>query len=191
MSKLNFSAGAVLLCCALASAGCRSHQKAAAAPAVAPPAVVEAPVVRVEAPTQDFIAPTSPEDDFGTDPAEATLLARQKGLLRDAFFAFDSSVLTSDAQQNLTSSAAWMRDHHQTFHLLVEGHCDERGTEAYNLALGDHRAWQAKEYLSALGVDGSLIQTISYGEERPFVNGHDEEAFAQNRRAHLVLTAAK
>ncbi|MDQ6801545.1 MAG: OmpA family protein [Acidobacteriota bacterium] len=81
------------------------------------------------------------------DPGRATLIAEEKGWLRDAFFDFDSSILTSAAQQNLTSSADWLRGNRR-FHVLIEGHCDERGTEKYNLALGDHRAWEAKEYLS-------------------------------------------
>jgi peptidoglycan-associated lipoprotein len=69
----------------------------------------------------------------------------------------------------------------------VEGHCDERGTEQYNLALGDRRANSARDFLMTLGVDGSRIRTVSYGEERPFEEGHDDSAMAQNRRAHLVL----
>ena len=73
------------------------------------------------------------------------------------------------------------------YSLLIEGHCDERGTEQYNLALGDRRANAAKEYIVALGIDGNRIRTVSYGEERPFDPGHDEAAWAKNRRAHLVI----
>ena len=74
---------------------------------------------------------------------------------------------------------------------LIEGHCDERGTERYNLALGDRRAYEAKEYLTVLGVNGDELRTISYGKEKPFDDGHDESAWSKNRRAHIVLTAIR
>ena len=86
----------------------------------------------------------------------------------------------------LTASAEWLKSHGQ-YGLLIEGHCDERGTEQYNLALGDKRANTAKEYLATLGVDTGRIRTVSYGEERPFDGGHDDAAWSKNRRAHLVL----
>ena len=70
---------------------------------------------------------------------------------------------------------------------MIEGHCDERGTEEYNLGLGDKRANAARDFLVSLGVPADRIQTISYGEERPFDPGHAEEAWAKNRRAHFVL----
>ena len=73
--------------------------------------------------------------------------------------------------------------------MLIEGHCDERGTEQYNLALGEHRAYEAKEYLATLGLNPNSMSTISYGKDKPFDPGHDEAAWAKNRRAHLVLTA--
>ena len=92
----------------------------------------------------------------------------------------------ADDVNAVCASADWLKKNGQ-YSLLVEGHCDERGTEQYNLALGDKRANTAKEYLMTLGVDGSRIRTVSYGEERPFDPGHDEAAWAKNRRAHLVL----
>ncbi len=73
--------------------------------------------------------------------------------------------------------------------ILIEGHCDERGTGSYNLALGDRRANAAKEYLVSLGIDGSRIKTVSYGKERPFCTDSNESCWQQNRRAHLVITA--
>ena len=71
----------------------------------------------------------------------------------------------------------------------IEGHCDERGTEAYNMALGEHRAAAVRDYLTTLGVDASRLTTISYGKERPFATGHDEAAWAENRRDHFLATA--
>jgi peptidoglycan-associated lipoprotein len=72
---------------------------------------------------------------------------------------------------------------------LIEGHCDERGTSEYNLALGDRRANAAREYLASLGIDASRIRTVSYGKERPFCTASTEECWQQNRRAHLLITA--
>jgi peptidoglycan-associated lipoprotein len=180
----------ILICCAATLAGCRSHRHAVK-PAVVPQQVAKAaapPEVHV-APPADFVAPKGTNEDIGSDPTEATALADRNGWLRDAFFDFDSSVLTPAAQENLTDSAQWLRQH-QKFHVLIEGHCDERGTEQYNLALGDHRAYEAKEYLATLGLDAAHMSTISYGKDRPFDPGHNEEAWAKNRRAHLVLTSS-
>ncbi len=187
MSHFRKFAVPVLICCAAILAGCRSHQKVAAKPAVVPQVAKATPPEVKVTPPNDFVAPKSQSDELGSDPTEATLIADQKGWLKDAFFDFDSSALTTAAQQNLTSSAGWLKNH-QKFHLLVEGHCDERGTEQYNLALGDHRAYEAKEYLAALGISPSDIRTISYGKDRPFDPAHNEDAWAKNRRAHLVLT---
>ena len=121
-----------------------------------------------------------------TDIEELNRVAQSRGYIQDAFFGFDEATLPADAQTALGNSAEWLKSHGQ-YNLLIEGHCDERGTEQYNLALGDRRANTAKEYLMTLGIDGSRIRTVSYGEERPFDNGHDESAWAKNRRAHLVL----
>ena len=70
--------------------------------------------------------------------------------------------------------------------MIIEGHCDERGTNEYNLALGERRANSAKDYIVNLGVEPARLKTVSYGEEKPFAQGHNEEAWAQNRRAHFV-----
>lgn len=172
--------------CALAAAGCRHHRQAVA-PVVAPQVAIQRPkVVQVESPTNEFKPAVQQADDLG-DPAHATQIAEQNGWLRDAFFDFNSSQLRPDAQQNLAGSAAWLVKHPR-YHVLVEGHCDERGTEQYNLALGDHRAYEAKEYMTADGVDGARVKTISYGKDRPFDPRHNEDAWSKNRRAHLVLT---
>ena len=105
--------------------------------------------------------------------------------LQDAFYAFDASTLDADAQESLRRSAAWLRSN-GGYRVRIEGHCDERGTEQYNLALGDRRAGTAASYLAALGIDRRRIETVSYGEERPFEVGSYEAAWQQNRRAHLV-----
>src|SRR6476646_3070140 len=147
-------------------------------PPPAPAAVSTTPDFVQEKPVQEEALPA--------DIEELNRVAQQRGYIADAFFAYNESTLSSDAQNALQTSASWLKKNPQ-YNLLIEGHCDERGTEQYNLALGDHRANTAKEYLMTLGIDSARIRTVSYGEERPFDNGHDESAWAKNRRDHLVL----
>jgi len=113
---------------------------------------------------------------------------QSRGLIRDAFFAYDEATLSIDAQSALTSSASWLKTN-PTYNLLVEGHCDERGTEEYNLALGEKRASAVKEYLGSLGVDSAKVRTISYGKDRPFCTEGNENCWQDNRRGHFVITA--
>jgi peptidoglycan-associated lipoprotein len=154
---------------------------------VTPPTVTIPPheEPRVE-PPHDFVQEKPQVEDLPANLEELNRMVQQRGDIQDAFFAYDESTLSSEAQAALTGSASWLRKHPE-YSLLVEGHCDERGTEQYNLALGDRRANTAKEFLVTLGLDGNRIRTVSYGEERPFDSGHDEAAWAKNRRAHLVL----
>lgn len=102
------------------------------------------------------------------------------------YFDFDRSDLRSEAKVILQKKAEWLRANTE-YRLVVEGHCDERGTSEYNLALGDRRANTTKDYLMALGVDDMRISTISYGEEKPLDPGHSEEAWSMNRRAEFRL----
>ena len=101
-------------------------------------------------------------------------------------FDYDSSVLTPTAQGRLRSKAAYLKANPNA-KVIIEGHCDERGTSEYNLALGDRRAEAARAFLMDVGVSSSRLTTISYGEERPFATGHDESAWSQNRRANFVV----
>jgi peptidoglycan-associated lipoprotein len=102
------------------------------------------------------------------------------------FFSFDGYDLSPEAQATLTKQSSWLQKY-QNVAVTVEGHADERGTREYNLALGDRRANSVRNYLIANGVQPSRITTISYGKERPAVPGHDESAWAQNRRAVTVV----
>lgn len=102
------------------------------------------------------------------------------------FFELDSSVLGADARRTLERQAEWLRLFPEVA-LVIEGHCDERGTREYNLALGERRANAAREYLISLGVAPSRLRTISYGKERPYALGHNDEAWALNRRAVSVI----
>jgi peptidoglycan-associated lipoprotein len=108
--------------------------------------------------------------------------------LADLRFDYDSAVLLESARPVLDRTAEWLRTY-ATVTLLVEGHCDERGTVEYNLALGERRAMAAYNYLVSLGISASRLKTISYGKEFPLDPGHAEEAWARNRRAHFEITA--
>lgn len=104
----------------------------------------------------------------------------------DILFEFDSAKLSDEAQQILRNKAEWLRENSRA-QVIIEGHCDERGTNEYNLALGDRRAFSAKSFLVDLGIDQSRLTTVSYGEERPLDSRSDEEAWTKNRRAHFVI----
>ncbi len=182
------------------SAACKSNRKKVE-PVTQPrveetrPPEVEAPPVRNDTPVEpakDFVQedPT-PQEVVPTDIEQLNKWARDKGYIRDAFFNYDEATLDDAAQGALQASATWLKGEGAAYNVLVEGHCDERGTEQYNLALGDRRAYAAKEYLSTLGINAGRIRTVSYGEERPFEEGHDDSSWGQNRRAHIVLVQAR
>jgi peptidoglycan-associated lipoprotein len=104
----------------------------------------------------------------------------------DILFEFDSVRLTPDAQERLNAKAKWLKENSRA-KVIIEGHADNRGTNEYNLALGEGRAQSAKAYLVALGIDPNRLNTISYGEERPLDPDETEDAWAKNRRAHFVI----
>ena len=114
------------------------------------------------------------------------MAARNLFLNEDIYFEFDSSALLFMAQEVLKQKSQWMRDN-PNVSVVVEGHCDERGTNEYNLALGDRRANSVKAFLVDLGIREYRLTTISYGEERPVDPGQIEDAWAKNRRAHFVI----
>ncbi len=112
--------------------------------------------------------------------------AAKESPLKDIFFDFDKSLIRAEAKRSLGENVRWLKGNPKAA-ITIEGHCDERGTREYNLALGERRAKAARDYLVAAGIDAKRIKTISYGKERPFVPGHDESAWKWNRRAHFVL----
>jgi peptidoglycan-associated lipoprotein len=120
------------------------------------------------------------------EEAERTASARDLFLNEDIFFEFDSAVLLPEAQAILKKKGEWLINNPDVT-VTIEGHCDERGTNEYNLALGDRRAASAKTFLMDLGISGSRLNCISYGEERPVDPGHNEEAWAKNRRGHFTI----
>ncbi len=114
------------------------------------------------------------------------MAARAKFQNEDVHFEFDKSILLPEAQDILRDKAKWLKAR-PNVSAIIEGHCDERGTSEYNMALGDRRAGSAKNFLMDLGIEPKRLTTISYGEEKSFDPGHDEEAWAKNRRAHFVI----
>lgn len=127
----------------------------------------------------------------GTDAA-SKMLQRDLSIAAGSdrvLFALDAHTLSATAQQTLARQVAWLRQHPEVS-FTIEGHCDERGTREYNLALGDRRAKAAADYIVAQGISIARIRTISYGKERPEALGSDEESYGQNRRAISIVVRA-
>jgi peptidoglycan-associated lipoprotein len=143
----------------------------APAQSVPEPVVALPPVVR-----EDPIASASLDDLNRNSP------------LKPAFFDFNSSELNAEGQKTLTENAGVLK-RFPGWAVTIEGHCDERGTAEYNLALGERRAVAARTYLVSLGIAADRLRVVSYGKEFPFDPGHTDAAFAKNRRAHFVITA--
>lgn len=123
---------------------------------------------------------TPPSDTMGDAAASEAVSA-------PVYFRYDDYTLDGTAQDRLKKLADYMKGHASSV-VQIEGHTDERGSIEYNLALGERRAQSVKNYLSQLGVDGSRLPTISYGEEKPATEGHDEAAWSKNRRSEFVLS---
>ena len=166
-----FLALAVLALALVALGGC-SKKPAVVTEAPAP---VSEPVEPVKpAPIPEKPAPTTP-DYANLDPS--------KYGIEDVFFTYDQYDLSDASMGTLTKNARILKDAGVT--VMVAGHCDERGTIEYNIALGEKRAKAARDYLVSLGVSADRLKVTSYGESRPFANGHGESDWAQNRRAHF------
>ena len=106
--------------------------------------------------------------------------------VKDAYFEYDKADIRPDAKDALSQTATFLRSY-PAVKVVVEGHCDERGSTEYNLALGDRRAAAAKQFLVSLGISADRLETVSYGKERPFCSASTEECYQQNRRAHFVM----
>ena len=156
-----------VLSLALGLTGCGSKAKKAdeAAPAVA------------AAPTELADTNVTMDSDSGN-----------AGALKSVFFDFNSSQLRADTKSALEGNAAYMKSN-AAVNVQVEGHCDERGSVQYNLALGEQRAKAVRNFLVGQGIEGNRISTISFGKERPIAMGHDEESWGKNRRANFAVTA--
>lgn len=172
----------------LTTAGCARRNKATTAPDAAPPPAVANTTAAPEPSRPDApAAPAAEPDPLSGDLATVNEYLRRQGLLGDAFFEYDRASLTENGREQLARNAQFLQQHPQ-FLVTLEGHCDERGTPEYNLALGERRAFTARDYLTSLGIDEGRLQTMSYGEERPVCSGAEESCWSQNRRAHPVVT---
>jgi len=145
-------------------------------PPAPPEPVAEPVIVPAEPVKEDAIASGSLDEINRNSP------------LKPIYFELDSSDISSQGRAVLDANAAAMKQY-ATWTVTIEGHCDERGSAEYNLALGERRAVAARAYLVSLGVSADRLRTVSYGKEFPFDAGHDEASFSKNRRAHFVITA--
>jgi peptidoglycan-associated lipoprotein len=160
-------------------AGCAKKKAVQVEPTAKPAATVE----KVEEPAPKVESP-SDEELF----QQKTIAELNKaGALKRVHFDFDKYEIRDDMKPLLQANAEWLLKY-KTVEILVEGHCDERGTEEYNMALGEKRAEAARNYLASLGVNALKMKIVSYGKSRPLVQGVDEATFFQNRRAEFVIT---
>jgi peptidoglycan-associated lipoprotein len=160
-------------------------------PTPPPPPVIEEtppPPPKVEPPPAPSTDQDKQEKPWYTDLSVKALndQAVSRGFYPNIYFDLDKSDLREDAREKLAANARFLRENAE-LKATVEGHCDERGTEDYNLALGDRRANTARDYLTSLDVSGSRMRTISYGEERPVCTESTEGCWQRNRRAYFVL----
>lgn len=181
----------VVLVAALGAAACGKKTPPVARP-MPPPAAggtTTAPPPAPPTPVPDT-TPVPPEPRIADDPLAVGDLdiINKNSPFQPVFFGLDSFEVDDAGQQALTANAAILKKY-PTWVITLEGHCDERGTAEYNLALGEKRALAAKTYLVSLGVPADRLRTVSYGKEFPFDPGHDEGAWSKNRRAHFVVTS--
>ena len=129
-----------------------------------------------------------PAESLDTEPPEAvyTMEGRTSGPMLPIYFSFDSALITGDQVSRIENNGDFIKNN-SAFQVRIEGNCDPRGTREYNLALGERRAQSAKKYLVNLGVNTGQLTTISWGEEKLLLYGHDELSWAQNRRADFVI----
>ncbi len=149
----------------------------------------EPPPPTAEAQPRPAAPPPPPPAPVPTPPPGPSISqqAFQEFQNQDVYFDFDKYDLRTDARTTLDRKASFLNQN-SSVRVQVEGHCDERGTNEYNMALGERRANAAKQYLTTAGISAGRLSTISYGEERPLDPGHTEAAWARNRRAHFVIT---
>ena len=180
----------VALCATIVAAGCARRAQPVALVEPPPPPVVEEPPPPPPPPPEPAPAPApaaalTEEEIFARKTLEELNAERPLG---DVFFDFDQSVVREDARAALQRNAEWLQRWTST-RITIDGHCDERGTSEYNLALGERRANAAHEYLVSLGVPRDRILVVSKGEESPFCTESHEGCWQQNRRGHFIITA--
>ena len=173
----------------LAVGACKKAEPEPPAPPPPPPPVEEpTPPEPVPPPPEP---PVEPEyvSPWSEDIVEANRQVHEKGLLGDVYFEFDKSTLTDETRSQLGKNADFLKTRDgENLVITIEGHCDERGTNDYNLALGDRRSNAARDYLLSLGIAGDRLRTISYGEEQPQCEESNEDCWQLNRRAYFRVT---
>ncbi len=186
--KLGFAA----LLIAMSGLGCAGNPDASAPPSTPRESMFQrtpTPVPMAEQVISEPITDTIPSETvIGEELPQDLVTLNSRGYLQDVFFATDRYELTPEARETLAGNASWLQNY-SSVTILVEGHCDDRNTREYNLALGERRANAVRDYLVFLGIGPDRVQTISYGEERPFAPGNNEAAWQLNRRSHLEITA--
>jgi len=189
MTKLSRALLVGVFACAAVSCGKKAPPVARPLPPPPPPTVADVTPVRPPAPPQPVAEPTVVPPEPVPNIASASLDdLNRNSPLKPVFFDLDSSELSAEAQTLLKGNADVLK-RYGVWVVTIEGHCDERGTAEYNLALGERRAVAARAYLVSLGISADRLKTVSYGKEFPFDPGHEETAYAKNRRAHFVITA--
>jgi len=174
-----------------AAAACHKNAPPVARPAPPPPTPTSSTAPRPPAPPEPVREPTTvPAEPVREDAIASASLddLNRNSPLKPVFYELDSSEVSPAGQKVLDENATLLKKY-TAWAVTIEGHCDERGTAEYNLALGERRAVAARAYLVAQGISADRLRIISYGKEFPFDPGHDESAFAKNRRAHFVITA--
>ena len=190
MKSARWTAVLIAVAAMTTAAACHKKTPPVARPMPPPPAATTTPA-RPPAPPEPVAEPTVvPPEPVRDDAISSASIddLNKSSPLKPVFYELDSSDLSPTAQKALDENAALLK-RYSSWAVTVEGHCDERGTAEYNLALGERRAIAARAYLVSLGIPADRLRTVSYGKECPFDPGHDESAFAKNRRAHFVITA--
>jgi len=192
-SATSQAAQCVLILVALVAAACGGKKAPVARPAPPPPTTANAaapsaarPPAPPEPVAEPIVVPPEPVRDDTIASASLDDLNRNSPL-KPVFFELDSSEVSAEGQAVLNANASALKKY-TSWYVTIEGHCDERGTPEYNLALGERRAIAARAYLMSLGIPADRLRTVSYGKEFPFDPGHDEPAWSKNRRAHFVIT---
>jgi peptidoglycan-associated lipoprotein len=180
---------AALSMAALVAGGCASNEvvkteEPAATVKTETTKPVQQPYFKTEEPA---VPVTTQAPEIKPADAQPVKAVTEVSAFEAVYFDFDKSDLRQDARNTLSKNAEIMLKSKKPAKLKIEGHCDERGSAEYNLALGERRAKSAMQYLITLGVQPDLLSVISYGKEKPAVQGHDEEAWAKNRRAEFVI----
>jgi peptidoglycan-associated lipoprotein len=179
--------GLLVVVALMSVTACRKKPPATSDDMTIRPSTVEPTPQEVTSAPEPTIRGDETPDPLSGDLQEANDYAIRQGLLGDVFFDYDAYELRQDSRERLAQNARFLSEHPE-FIVTIEGHADERGTNDYNLALGERRANAAREYLVTLGVNGARVRTLTYGEERPFCGESSESCFQQNRRAHFTIT---